>query len=533
MRVVRLALTISLLALPSLAVAQDLVLEEAVPGDAPPYFEVPFSVPEGTVEIEVRHDDLSDANILDWGLRDPDGFRGWGGGNTEPIVVGVDAASRSYLPGPLAAGQWAVLIGQALVTDAPARYRVEIFFRTSATLAAQPERMPYAEGPALRGGPAWFAGDFHVHSRESGDAQPTLDEIAAFARSRGLDFVELSEHNVVSQLDFVRDAQGRHPELLFVPGIEVTTYWGHANAIGATEWIDFRAQSGLEAGVESMLASVEAQGAAFSINHPVLDLGTQCLGCAWSLEVDPHRVSAVELQNGAYSVTGTIFYARAVRFWEQLLASGAHVAAIGGSDDHRAGTGTDMFASPIGSPTTMVYADELSAEAIVRAVREGRTVVKLEGPDDPMVELSAGALGIGDTVTERSAELSARVTGGAGASLALVRNGRVVETVEVDADPFDLTRTIEAPGGEADDRWRAQLEVDGRPRVVTSHLFVRATGEPIADAGARADGGPSATPSGCGCRAAPSSARGWLCAALALALRRRRAPGAPRPSCRR
>src|SRR5690606_8035217 len=118
-------------------------------------------------EIEVRHDDLSEANILDWGLRDPDGFRGWGGGNTEPAIVGEQAASRSYLPGPIAAGEWAVLIGQARIAETPARYRIEIVFRTTPTLAPQPERSPYAP-VALRAGPAWFAGDFHVHSRESG-----------------------------------------------------------------------------------------------------------------------------------------------------------------------------------------------------------------------------------------------------------------------------------------------------------------------------------------------------------------------------
>lgn len=523
------ALLFALLAVPSIAGAQDLVLDEAVPADAAPYFEVPFTVPAGTVEIEVRHDDMSDANILDWGLRDPDGFRGWGGGNTEPAIVGESAASRSYVPGAIAAGEWAVLIGQALVTEAPARYHVEIFFRTTPTLAPQPERAPYTASAALRTGPAWFAGDFHVHSRESGDAHPTLDEIATFARSRGLDFVELSEHNVVSQLDFVNDAQSRHPELLLIPGIEVTTYWGHANAIGATEWIDFRVESGVEASIDTVLASADAQGAAFSINHPVLDLGMQCLGCAWDLDADPSRVHAVELQNGAYSITGTIFYRNALRFWDQLLANGGHVAAIGGSDDHRAGTGMGTLDSAIGSPTTMVYAEELSVAAIVEAVRAGRTVVKLEAPGDPMVELTAGALLVGDTIEDRTAELRARVTGGQGATIFFVRNGRALDPIEVDADPFEAALPITAPGGDDDDRYRVQLELDGRPRVVTSHVWIRATGEPIVMDAGTPDAGTGSTPSGCGCRAV--STRGgeivWPLVLL-LVLRRRPRRGSAR-----
>jgi hypothetical protein len=66
-----------------------------VPNDEARHFYLPFTVPPGIVEIEVQHDDLSEENILDWGLEDPSGFRGWGGGNTEPAIVGIHAASRS------------------------------------------------------------------------------------------------------------------------------------------------------------------------------------------------------------------------------------------------------------------------------------------------------------------------------------------------------------------------------------------------------------------------------------------------------
>ena len=93
----------SLLATPALAGETKIVLDGAVPDSDLDHFFVPFDVPPGTVEIEVQHDDLSDANILDWGLDDPAGFRGWGGGNSEPAVVGLVAASRSYVAGPIAA----------------------------------------------------------------------------------------------------------------------------------------------------------------------------------------------------------------------------------------------------------------------------------------------------------------------------------------------------------------------------------------------------------------------------------------------
>ncbi|MHB8874278.1 MAG: hypothetical protein ACYC8T_11375, partial [Myxococcaceae bacterium] len=226
--------------LPSLcALAQvPLVLEGDLPDGGPDFLVLPFEVPAGIGEVEVRHQSLSADNILDFGVRDPERIRGWGGGNTEPALIGAAATSRSYFTGPLPAGTWGVDVGRAKILTRPARYHVEVTLRPAPTLPAQPERRPYEHAPALETGARWYAGDLHVHTLESGDAKPTLDAVATFARGRGLDFVELSDHNTVSQLDFMGEVQPRHPALLLVPGVEFTTYNGHANGIGATKYVD-------------------------------------------------------------------------------------------------------------------------------------------------------------------------------------------------------------------------------------------------------------------------------------------------------
>ena len=122
-----------LLAAPSIALADStLVFDGEVPAEGD-YFEIAFEVPAGTAEVEVRHDDLSEANILDWGLFDTAGFRGYGGGNTEPAIVNADAASRSYLPGPVEAGTWRVYVGKAKIDEPPGSYHVEILLRDAAS----------------------------------------------------------------------------------------------------------------------------------------------------------------------------------------------------------------------------------------------------------------------------------------------------------------------------------------------------------------------------------------------------------------
>ncbi len=84
-------------------------IEGTVPEGPETHFFVPFDVPEGIVEIEVQHENLTPGNVLDWGLDDPNGFRGWGGGKGQPAIVGIQSALPSYVPGPIPTGSWEVV----------------------------------------------------------------------------------------------------------------------------------------------------------------------------------------------------------------------------------------------------------------------------------------------------------------------------------------------------------------------------------------------------------------------------------------
>jgi hypothetical protein len=470
-------------ALSRFALAQETIipLDGVVPEGEETHFFLPFDVPAGTAEIEVRHDDLSAANILDWGLDDPNGFRGWGGGNVEPAIVGVEAASRSYVPGPIPPGHWEVVVGKAKVRETPASYSVQVVLRTAPTLAPQTERAPYVAPAPLKVGARWYAGDFHVHSRESGDADPSIDEVLDFAAGRGLDFVLLSEHNTTSQLTYYNAAQAAHPDVLLLPGAEFTTYAGHANIIGTTEWVDHRI--GVRgATIAAAIQNVHGQGGLFSINHPLLNVGDLCIGCGWHHPVDASEIDAVEVQTGVLPGTP---------FWEDLVAQGSHAAALGGSDDHSAGRGQGVFDSPIGTPTTMVYAQELSVEAILQGVRDARTVVKIAGPQGPMIETDLTGDRTGDTVFADHSTLRATVTGGTGATLRSIKSGEIVDEIIVSSDPFVREMEVDAPDA-GEDRYRHELvDAAKHPLVVTSYVWLqRGAAAPTPTA----TGAPEATP---------------------------------------
>jgi len=461
-------LILAALVSPASALADEvLTFSGEVPDDGSDFFSIPFEVGAGFVEIEVAHDDGSTANILDWGVFDPNGFRGYGGGNDENAVIGELAASRSYKPGPIVAGTWEVLVGKAKIVSAPATYDVTVTLRETATLAPDAERGPYAE-VALSTTARFYAGDFHVHSRESGDADATFDEIADLARTRGLDFVVITDHNTDSHVDFLSAAQARHDDVLFVPGCEFTTYDGHVGATGATAYVDHRL--GVDGRtMDDALRDYANAGDVLTVNHPMLDLGDLCIGCAWGHddEVLAH-VTTVEIMTGA----NTLFLEQSLAFWDSKFDRGFQLVPVGGSDDHRAGRDTGFAAAEIGTPTTMVYASGLSSSAIQEGVRRGLTVVRLGGTEGPMVELAMDPPRESSTwVYEDSgvAEFPVRVTGGAGHELVLVRDGFPIEgertPVASDDETFEIALDVE--DGQ---RLRAELWDDARPVVVTSHL---------------------------------------------------------------
>lgn len=486
------------------AVLSTVHLEADVPLGGGDYVDVTFTVPVGTVEIQISHDDGSTYDILDFGVWGPAGFRGWGGGNTEDIIIGVAESSRSYLPGPIMPGTWTISIGKAKLDDDGGHYSIDVECRDNATLTPQ-ARAAYTP-VVLEEGRRWYNGDFHVHSVNSGDANATFAQIATLAQSRGLDFVNLSDHNTYSQQALVAAVQASYPAFLFLRGSEITTYSGHTNSVGTDNYIEHRLGY-MGRTIAGIADDVAAQNAAMIVNHPMLDLGTVCIGCAWNHVDDTpwEKVAALELITGPFDLGEQLFVPRVIELWDQLLDQGHRIGVVGGSDDHRAGTDTGPTASIIASPTTRVLADSLSEAAIIDAVKAGRTIVQLSGPDDPILDMNIGDVLVGGETGELgNVKVEATITNGNATILQLWRNGEKIEQKHITGSTAKAT--FEDSPGKGDFRYRLELINDFNQRVVvTSHIYV--TGIPAED--------------GCGCQS--RDARGsWLLAFAVLAMLTRR-----------
>lgn len=432
--------------------------------------EVPFDVPAGTrlVEVSYTATGAEARTVIDLGLRSPSGLRGWSGGSLTHIWVSALGASPGYLPGAIEPGRWAVVLGVPNIRDGR-RDTVDVTIRLGSA--------DLPDGPAIAGrGPGWYVGDLHAHSAHSdgrvashrgvrtGTPPYRVFEAAAAA---GLDFVALTDHNTASHWLDVDRLQPYFDDVLLMRGREITTYRGHANAIGERAFRDFRLPSP-SSSPAPVLAPVAADGAFVSINHPALPDGEACMGCGWNL-VTPDvlaHVHGVEVVNGD-TIDGPL---SGWNFWANLLTEGHRLAAIGGSDEHTIGDDTDRR---IGRPATVVWARTLSERAIVDGLRAGRTYVRTRGPQGPVLEdfhVQAGAVraGLGETLPYGPGprEVYARLRNADGQTLQLIADGRVAGSASSDG----RVATFALP---ARTRWCALVVRDAQgPTLMSSAIYL-------------------------------------------------------------
>lgn len=208
----------------------------------------------------------------------------------------------------------------------------------------------------------------------------------------------------------------------------MTTFHGHANLFGTVAPLDFRVGSQEVPDINVLFRRANQTGGLISINHPNAPTGEACMGCGWNPtpEADLNLVQAIEAVNGGaedgpYS---------GVSFWERQLNRGYRLTGIGGSDNHTAQQALDQVGS-IGSPTTVVYATELSTPAILDAIRAGHVFVDLTASKDRLLELHAQrgdvTVSMGDTLIATpgsEVEFSVHVAGVDGAKLILLEDGQ-------------------------------------------------------------------------------------------------------------
>lgn len=307
------------------------------------FVEVPFEVGPNIERVEVSYvfPAGTGGSTIDLGLAQAGRVRGWTGAEYGHVFVTEDRATAGYHPGPLE-GQWDVVLGivklgPACVVDLDIR----LFPKT----------------------PVWLAGELHSHTEHS-DGGVQVTQALQRAQNAGCDFLALTDHNATAQNRICPEDTG----LLLIPGMELTTYWGHTNFLGLTDPVDDWRCYDLS-DVAKKMAEAREKGATIVVNHPCSDAGFNRWLSGWDVAFD-----AFEIWNGNWAPHNVA----AVALWQELLVSGRKIACTGGSDFHLKNRRVH------GRPANRLCAPTRSKAGILEAVRAGANVV-CNAPCDTMI----------------------------------------------------------------------------------------------------------------------------------------------------
>jgi hypothetical protein len=222
-------------------------------------------------------------------------------------------------------------------------------------------------GAALR----WYKGNTHTHTLNS-DGDSTPDDVVRWYREHAYQFLVLTDHNFLTQVDGLNALHGADERFLVIKGEEVSSVSGgkpvHVGGLN----VDRR--SGPQTGssvVEVLQRSVDAIRSASgvpAINHPNFQ---------WALTADDIRQvrndKLFEIFNGHPTVNnlGGGGVPGLEEIWDRLLSSGSLIYGIAVDDAHNfKQPGNPLVAGP-GRGWIMVRAAKLDARALLDAVERG------------------------------------------------------------------------------------------------------------------------------------------------------------------
>ncbi len=418
------------------------------------YFYVPFVLPGTARHLSVRYSysapmssaQVEGGNVIDIGLFDPRGnsfpggagFRGWSGSARSEFSITPTEATPGYLPGPLPAGEYQIILGLYRIWAVGAEYEIVVHAELdddAPTTFPQTEAPPAppAERRAESATSHWLRGDLQSHTYHS-DAKGSPEQLVAKARALGLDFLAITDHNTISHHPHLPALANE--DLLLLHGQEVTTYYGHMNVWQAQSWCDFRCRTAAD--MRALIDRAHAHGGICSINHP------KDGGPAWEYGFEL-PTDTMEVWQGPWPYRND----ESLALWDRLLLAGKQVRVVGGSDYHcPAGEETNLLR--LGQPTTWVQAHERSHAGVLEAIRAGRCTISAQ-PDGARLALAAAVTDdptrrahMGETLAlPAAAPVTVRVTvwNGVGLTLQLIVDGQVEATQQIEAADEEIIFT--------------------------------------------------------------------------------------------
>lgn len=369
------------------------------------YLSVNFQVPEHVESMEISYFYDKDENIVDFGIAGESGeFIGWSGSNRSCIQISPKNSSSGFVCVPVRPGQWQVLLGAYKICSQGVQVDCKVKF--------------YMKSLRV------FKGDTHIHSCAS-DGNMTAEELKLLAEKEGLDYLILTDHNNYAQ-NLRLPTEGK---VTVIPGVEWTTYKGHAGMLGKERafW-NFISNSKEE--TEAIFRQAKEREALIVLNHPF------CPYCGWKWGMDSLPWDLIEVWNGALMPQAN---EKCLKWWDEQLNQGQKIAVTGGSDFHSLEPGR-MPAMPC----TCIFAESAEAGELLRGLKKGHSFITLS-PQGPLLKVPTDEILPGDTV-KAGTWLEMEFTGlKEGDNLLMIQNGST-EKIVCEGQTQTIKRKMEKKG---------------------------------------------------------------------------------------
>ncbi|MDX2090432.1 MAG: CehA/McbA family metallohydrolase [Kofleriaceae bacterium] len=258
-----------------------------------------------------------------------------------------------------------------------------------------PEAPPDVPVAAVPDAPeVWLKGSTHVHARPSGDSTTPIPDVIRWYETRAYDFIVLTDHNKVSEVDPTVSSAGNvaahapdkglivlagtelthNPSGCIPPGDESGKCRIHVNLLGVTarpigkiEWADRKTNERIKK-YEAALVQQKQLGGIAQINHANWFWGMNAQLLA---ELAGRGFQLVEIANTAFAdwMDGDKNHPSMDEIWDGALSQGARIWGVASDDAHDyAGKGGKY---PAGGAWIVVKATREPA-AILAAIAAGR-----------------------------------------------------------------------------------------------------------------------------------------------------------------
>jgi hypothetical protein len=217
----------------------------------------------------------------------------------------------------------------------------------------------------------WYKGNTHAHTINS-DGDSTPDEVVRWYREHGYNFLVMTDHNFITNVDGLNSVHGAEEQFIVVRGEEVSDKFGgkqiHINGLNVERLVKPQGGKSLVELIQRNVNEIRDARGVPHINHPNFE---------WAITADELKKvennKLFEIYNGHPLVNnlGGGGKPGLEEMWDVILSSGKLLYGIAVDDAHHFKDPWNKNASHPGKGWIVVRAAQLSSAAILEAMEKG------------------------------------------------------------------------------------------------------------------------------------------------------------------